>query len=343
MRKLIAAMKMSLDAKIEGPDGTADWAESWSEDFGLTAQVDACLLGGGMYPGYEGYWTSVQTKPQTPAWITGEPPTAAELEWADFVKETPHYVLSTTLETANWPNVTFLRSVAEVAELKAEEGGDIYLVGGARITASLIEAGLVDELRLITYPLIAGADSKALFPTAPRRKAELTEVRQLEGGKIASTYVFGGDAETPHELVLTNVYSVVPEAVWAAWTDPDQFAQWWVGSGFTTSGVVMELRPGGRFAARQTSDDGSIDLPFNGFVRAAVPGERLVFTLSENDSPDQPARTELTVNLRAVDGGTEQEFHQTGVVTDEHFEALKAGTITFFDQLGEHLASRRPS
>ena len=53
MRKLIAAMKMSLDAKVEGPDGTADWVEAWSEDYGLTPQIDACLLGGGMYPGYE--------------------------------------------------------------------------------------------------------------------------------------------------------------------------------------------------------------------------------------------------------------------------------------------------
>jgi uncharacterized protein YndB with AHSA1/START domain len=146
-------------------------------------------------------------------------------------------------------------------------------------------------------------------------------------------------AETFHELVLTNTYPVSPKAVWDAWTDPAQFAQWWVGAGFTTSDVSMKLEPGGRFTARQTSDDGSIDMPFNGFVREVVPAERLVFTLSDRATADEPARTELTVILRAVDGGTEQEFHQTGVVSDEHFEALEAGTITFFDQLGEHLAA----
>ena len=70
---------------------------------------------------------------------------------------------------------------------------------------------------------------------------------------------------------------------------------------------------------------------------ADVPG-RLVFTLSDAPSPDDEARTVLTVRLRAVDGGTEQEFRQTGVVTDEHFNALKAGTEMFFTRLGEFLA-----
>jgi hypothetical protein len=46
MRKLIAGMKTSLDGKIEGPDGMADWAQAWSDDYGLTPQIDACVLGG---------------------------------------------------------------------------------------------------------------------------------------------------------------------------------------------------------------------------------------------------------------------------------------------------------
>ncbi len=50
MRKLIAAMKTSVDGKIEGADGYADWVDAWSEDYGLTSQIDACLLGGQMYP-----------------------------------------------------------------------------------------------------------------------------------------------------------------------------------------------------------------------------------------------------------------------------------------------------
>ena len=188
MRSLIAAMKVSLDAKTQGPDGTADWVEAWSEDFDLTPQIDACLLGGGMYPGYEAYWTAIRTQLDTPAWITGQPPTSAEQEWAGFTETTPHYVLSSTLQTAGWPNTSFLRSTEEVIALKQQPGKDIYLIGGARITTSMIDAGLVDELRLITYPLIAGSGSDALFEGAQRRPIRLSTVQQLSGGKVASTY-----------------------------------------------------------------------------------------------------------------------------------------------------------
>jgi dihydrofolate reductase len=61
-------------------------------------------------------------------------------------------------------------------------------MGGARITASLIDAGLVDELRLIVYPLVAG-EGKALFATtASRRRLELRKVQQLPGGRVSLVY-----------------------------------------------------------------------------------------------------------------------------------------------------------
>ncbi len=116
MRKLIAGMKMSVDRKIEGPKGYADWVEEWADDYGLMPQIDACLLGGA---------------------------------------------------------------------LKQQPGKDIYLVGGARTTASLIDAGLVDELRLIVYPLIAG-EGKALFATTEHRRGlELRKVQQLQDGRVS--------------------------------------------------------------------------------------------------------------------------------------------------------------
>lgn len=55
MRKLIAAFKTTIDSKIEGSEGFADWVDTWSDDYGLTPQIDACILGAGMYPGYEMY------------------------------------------------------------------------------------------------------------------------------------------------------------------------------------------------------------------------------------------------------------------------------------------------
>jgi dihydrofolate reductase len=187
MRKLITGMKISVDGKIEGP-ATADWVKAWSEDYGLMPQIDACVLGGGMYPGYEGYWTSIRNEPDKPVWITGSAPTRAEIEWAGFTAHTPHYVLSRSLTTALWPNTSFVRGVEEIAALKQQPGKDIYLVGGARTAASLIDAGLVDELRLIVYPLIAG-EGKALFATTERRRGlELRKVQQLSDGRVSLIY-----------------------------------------------------------------------------------------------------------------------------------------------------------
>jgi RibD C-terminal domain len=130
VRKLIAGMKISVDGKFEGPEGYAGWVHAWSEDYGLTPQIDACLLGGGMYPGYENYWQGAHRRR--------------------------------------------LRSNG----LALQQSKDIYLVGGARTTASLIEAGLVDELRLIAYPLIAGG-GKALFATGRRHALQLHKVQPL--------------------------------------------------------------------------------------------------------------------------------------------------------------------
>ena len=109
MRKLIAGMKISVDGKMEGPEGMADWVKAWSEDYGLTQQIDACVVGGGMYPHYEQYWTSIQNEPDKPVWITGSAPTPAEIEWARFAAQTPHYVLSSTLTSALWPKTSFVR------------------------------------------------------------------------------------------------------------------------------------------------------------------------------------------------------------------------------------------
>ena len=188
MRKLIAGMKISVDGKMEGPEEMADWVEAWSEDYGRTPEIDACLLGGGMYPGYERYWTGIQAEPDTPAWITGAPPTPAEREWAQFIKRTPHYVLSTTLNETQWPDTRFLRGAEEVRALKQEAGKSIYLIGGARVVAGLMDEGLVDELRLIVYPLICG-DGKALFASAHKRRGlALQKAQALPDGKLSLIY-----------------------------------------------------------------------------------------------------------------------------------------------------------
>jgi dihydrofolate reductase len=191
MRKLIAAMKISADGMVWAPEGSPQWVTAWSDDYGLTPQVDACVLGGGMYPEYEGYWTAIQNAPDKPVWTGGPAPTPGEVDWARFAAHTPHYVLSRTQTSAAWPQTSFLRGLDEIAALKQQGGKDIYLVGGARTTAGCIDAGLVDELRLIVYPLIAGG-GVALFATMEhRRELELRAVEQLSDGRLSVVYGVG--------------------------------------------------------------------------------------------------------------------------------------------------------
>ena len=94
-------------------------------------------------------------EPDKPVWTGGPSPTPGEVDWARFAAHTPHCVLSRTLTSAGWPQTSFPRGLDEIAALKQQPGRDICLIGGARTTASCIDAGLVDELRLTVYPLIA--------------------------------------------------------------------------------------------------------------------------------------------------------------------------------------------
>jgi dihydrofolate reductase len=190
MRKLIAAMKVSMDMKFQGPGDYADWVDGWSEDYGLTPEIDACLLGGQMqmYGGYEKYWSAMRSDPHGPSPMTGTIPTANELAWSELIPALPHYVLSRTLTEASWPNTRFLRSFEDVAALKAGPGKDIYLMGGGGMVRTLINEGLVDELRLITYPVIAGGPHSLFGPGETRSKAELVSLANLPGGLIRSSY-----------------------------------------------------------------------------------------------------------------------------------------------------------
>jgi dihydrofolate reductase len=186
---MITAFKISIDGKSEGPQGFADWVDSWSDDYGLMEETDACIVGGRMYPGYETYWTAIRDEPGKPLPMSGKVPTKAELEWSRFAAKTSHYVLSRTLTAAKWANTSFLRDLNAVADLKKRDGKAIYLMGSARVATSLIDAGLLDEIRLIVYPLISG-QGKALFGNiAERHGLKLKENKLLGGGRLLLSYL----------------------------------------------------------------------------------------------------------------------------------------------------------
>jgi dihydrofolate reductase len=190
MRKLIAAMKLSLDMKYQTSQDYADWVDAWSEDYGLTAEIDACVLGGRMYRGYLQYWSDMMAQPDQPLPMTGVMASPGELAWARAIPSLPHYVVSNTLTETSWPNAHLFRSLDEVAALKQQPGKDIYLMGGGTMLQLLFEAGLVDELRLIVYPLVAGGPNTLFADSDVRRAADLVKLEPLDGGRVRMDYRF---------------------------------------------------------------------------------------------------------------------------------------------------------
>jgi dihydrofolate reductase len=188
MRKIIAALTMSLDGFIEGPNGELDWVESWKDAYDLLPQIDTCILGRVMYPGYEQYWSAIVTNPEGVLPITGKVATEGEIAYAHFATKTPHIVLSKTLDEVAWENTRIVRNVDEIRKLTQQFGKDMHAVGGATLVSSLMNAGLIDEIRLVVAPLVLGA-GKALFKEVKERKElKFLGAKPLKSGTVRLTY-----------------------------------------------------------------------------------------------------------------------------------------------------------
>jgi uncharacterized protein YndB with AHSA1/START domain len=132
-------------------------------------------------------------------------------------------------------------------------------------------------------------------------------------------------------------FDAPPDAVWAAWTEPSRFAEWFGTPPFRTpvETVSMDVRPGGRWQATQVSEDGATEMPFLGTYDEVRRPERLVFTF---DDPEGGTEVETaTLTLRPSDGGTLMEFSQEGHLPEEQYGLLAEGYCRFFDRLEEHL------
>ena len=188
MRKIVAALQVTLDGMIEGPEGELDWVADWGDQFGLASEVDACLLGGGMYGGYEKYWTSILGNPTGVLEFTGRQPTAAEIAYAAHAARTPHYVLSRSLQKTGWSVATILRDLDDVRALKRQTGRAMHAVGGAGLVSSLMNEGLVDELRLIVNPIALGRGKRLFGGLNGSHALTLLGSEQLGAGQVKLVY-----------------------------------------------------------------------------------------------------------------------------------------------------------
>lgn len=192
-RKWISAMQVSLDGFVEDLDGKTDWIDSWADAIQLIDDIDTFLLGGRMFPGYGEYWGSIYADPQrippnpeVPS-QQGRLPSSSEIEYAQFAAQIPHVVLSTTLNSVPWPKAQIVRDLEELRELKGTPGKNTYVVGGAGLVASLMDANLIDELRLIVHPVILGS-GKPLFKDVRRHPLELVQAQPGKSGRVILTY-----------------------------------------------------------------------------------------------------------------------------------------------------------
>jgi len=184
MGRIVVTEFVSLDGVLEDPGGSEDfkyggWTfEIDSGDEGRQFKLDetvgsaALLLGRVTYQGFAAAWPS------------------REGEFADKFNNMPKYVVSATLEQAEWNNSTVLKGdvVKEVAELRQAVDGDIVVHGSARLVQTLVEHDLVDELRLMVFPVVLGTGKRLFGDTTDKKPLRLAGSKTVGAGVTILTY-----------------------------------------------------------------------------------------------------------------------------------------------------------
>lgn len=182
MRKLIVSTFLSLDGVMEDPGGSEGsdfgaWTiPYWNDETAAfksaeMADADALLLGRVTYAAFAA------------AWAGSSAPGSAEMN------ALTKYVVTRTLTSFDWHNSHRLTGdlVEAVTELKQQPGKNILVYGSARLAGALMGAGLVDEVRLLLYPLTLGS-GKRLFPAGTRLPFRLISSERLSTGVLALVY-----------------------------------------------------------------------------------------------------------------------------------------------------------
>ena len=184
MGRIVVTEFISLDGVIEDPGGSEDFKYGgWSfeiergeegDRFKLdeALNADALLLGRRTYEGFAAAWPS------------------REGEFADKFNSMPKYVVSSTLRDPDWTNSTVLDGdvAEEVSKLREQQDGEIVVHGSAQLVQALLEHGLVDELRLMVFPVVLGAGKRLFGETSDKRPLRLTDSRTVGDGVEILTY-----------------------------------------------------------------------------------------------------------------------------------------------------------
>jgi len=181
VRTLAITQNLTLDGRVEMLDdwfddqGQADDEELLEENARQSAAADALLCGRQTFTDLRGYWRDL-TDDRTGV--------------SDYLNGVQKHVVSSTLNDPEWDRTTVLSGdpVEQVAALKEQPGRDIVVTGSIRLCHALVDAGLVDEYRFFTYPVVQGR-GRRLFPdgTTPGRLERL-DVKAFRGGVTLSTY-----------------------------------------------------------------------------------------------------------------------------------------------------------
>lgn len=180
MARIVVTEFVSLDGVIEEPGWTFQFERGPEGDkFKLDELFasDALLLGRVTYQGFAQAWPTMEG--------TGE--------FGERMNSIRKYVVSATLTDAEaaWNNTTVIRGdvAAEVARLKAQPGGDLLVAGSCQLAHALLQHGLVDEYRLMVFPIVLGA-GRRLFPDVMSEPAKLTltDSRATGSGILLLTY-----------------------------------------------------------------------------------------------------------------------------------------------------------
>jgi dihydrofolate reductase len=186
MGKIVVTEFISLDGVIEAPGGGEDYKHGgWTFEINRGAEGDkfkldelveaeAQLLGRRTYEGFAAAWPKMKD----------------EAGFAEKMNTMPKYVVSSTLGEAEWENTTVLSGdfVTEIERIKAEVDGVILVAGSAQLVQGLLEHGLVDELRLMVFPVVLGSGKRLFGPGEEKVPLKLASSKTVGDGIAILTY-----------------------------------------------------------------------------------------------------------------------------------------------------------